>query len=83
MRIVAWQWYWVDGTLTSSRVRAALLQVLARIRGRSQMSAWITVYTAENVEATASAPRVLEAFLFDMLDAINERLRMTRAREPR
>jgi EpsI family protein len=83
MRIVAWQWYWVDGTLTSSRVRAALLQVLARIRGRSQMSAWVTVYTADNVEATASAPRVLETFLFDMLDAINERLRMTGARESR
>jgi exosortase A len=75
VRIVAWHWYWVDGTLTSSRVHAALLQVAARIRGRSQMSAWVTVYTTENAEA-ASAPRVLEAFLFDMLDAINERLRM-------
>jgi len=43
------------------------------------MSAWVTVYTAESAEATPPAAPVLEAFLFDMLDAIDARLKITAA----
>jgi exosortase A len=79
VRIAAWQWYWVDGTATSSPSRAALLQVAARIRGRSQMSAWVTVYTAEDVEAAPPAAPVLDGFVSDMLNAIDDRLQMMAA----
>jgi EpsI family protein len=71
VRLIAWHWYWVDGTLTTSSARAALVQVLARLRGRSEMSAWVTVFTAEG-EGTTSAPLLLEAFLSDMLDSIDQ-----------
>ena len=73
-RILAWHWYWVDGTLTTSSARAALAQVLARLRGRSQMSAWVTAYTVEG-DDPASAPPVLDAFMSDMLDSIDNALR--------
>jgi EpsI family protein len=73
-RILAWHWYWVDGTLTTYPARAALLQVLARLRGRSELSAWVTAYTIEG-DDRASGPLVLEAFLADMLDSVDNALR--------
>jgi EpsI family protein len=73
-RILAWHWYWVDGTLTTSPARAALAQVLARVRGQSEMSAWVTAYTVEG-DGPASGPAVLDAFLSDMLDSIDKALR--------
>ena len=72
-RVVAWHWYWVDGTLTTSPTRAALAQMLARLRGHSERSAWVAVYTTEG-EDMASAPLVLEVFLSDMLDSIDQAL---------
>ena len=78
-RILAWHWYWVDGTLTTSPVRAALAQVLARLRGRSEMSAWVTAYTSGG-DDMASGPQVLDAFLSDMLDSIDNALRVAASR---
>jgi len=75
-RIVAWHWYWVDGTLTTSPARAALVQVLARLRGRSETSVWLTAFTTEG-EVTSSAPSPLEDFVSDMLDSIESALRLT------
>ncbi|MEO8523915.1 MAG: exosortase A [Caldimonas sp.] len=68
-QVLAWHWYWVDGTMTTSPARAALAQVIARLRGRSEMSAWVTVYTAEGDDPT-SGPRVLDAFVSEMLGSI-------------
>jgi len=72
-RIVAWHWYWVDGTLTTSSVRAALIQVLAYLRGRSETSAWVTAFTVEG-ESTSSAPSLLDDFVSGMLDSIDNAL---------
>jgi EpsI family protein len=72
-RIVVWHWYWVDGMLTASLTRAALAQILARIRHRSETSGWVTVYTAEG-QQLGSTPPVLEAFLADMIDSIDQAL---------
>jgi exosortase A len=74
-RIVAWHWYWVDGTLTTNPARAALLQMLARLHGRSERSAWVTAFTTDG-EGAASAPLVLNAFLADMLESIDQALRV-------
>ncbi len=64
-RLLAWHWYWVDGIATTSPARAALLQMLARLRGRSEVSAWISVYTLDGDDPSA-APRVLDDFVADM-----------------
>jgi exosortase A len=80
-QIVAWHWYWVDGLVTTSPSRAMLAQVLARLRGRSEVSAWVTVYTVES-EGIRSAGLVLEDFLSDMLDSINLGLLKTANRAP-
>ena len=77
-RVVAWHWYWVDGTLTSSPARAVLCQILARLRGRSDLSAWMAVYALED-ERTASAPLLLDAFLSDMLDSIDQAMQVASA----
>jgi exosortase A len=77
-RIIAWHWYWVDATLTISSTRAALVQVLARLTGRSETSAWVTIYTTQK-EYSASTPLLLEAFLSDMLDSIDQALRAVAA----
>ena len=68
-RLLAWQWYWVDGTVTANPARAVLLQMLARFGGRSEVSAWVTVYT-EDGEDPSVAPRVLDAFVVDMSASI-------------
>jgi exosortase A len=73
-RIVVWHWYWVDGVLTASPIRAALAQVLARIRGRSETSAWVTVYSTEG-ERIGSESLGLGAFVTDMIDSIDHALR--------
>jgi EpsI family protein len=69
-RLLAWQWYWVDGEVTSDPIRATWLQFLARLRGRSEASAWISVYTSE-ADAPGAAERVLQAFVVDMSPAID------------
>lgn len=72
-RLLAWQWYWVDGSVTADPIRATVLQLLARLRGRSEVSAWITVYAREGDESTA-APRVLQEFLADTSASIDSAL---------
>ena len=58
-RLLAWQWYWVNGAVTANPARAVLFQMLARFGGRSEVSAWVTVYT-EDGEDPSVAPRVLD-----------------------
>jgi len=72
-RLVAWQWYWVDGEVTADPVHASLLQLLARLRGRSETSAWVSVYTMAG-DDPAAAPKLLEAFVSDMSAAIDAAL---------
>lgn len=73
-RVIVWHWYWVDGTMTTSPTRAALLQVLARVRGRSEMSALVAAYTIQEDSMGSEAP-VLAAFLPEMLGSIDDALR--------
>jgi exosortase A len=72
-RLVAWQWYWVDGQITSDPAHAAWLQMLARLHGRGQQSAWIAIHTREEGDA-GSAARTLAAFMADMGPAIDASL---------
>lgn len=74
VRVVAWHLYWIDGRMTTSSAEAAWLQVLARLRGRNETSAWIVVHTAEPSSMILGSP-VLEKFLSDMLASIDQPLR--------
>lgn len=59
-RLRAWQWYWVDGTLTASDIKAKLLSLKARLSGRGDDGAIIVVY-APDVQA-GDADAVLAEF---------------------
>jgi hypothetical protein len=45
-----------------------------RLRGRSESSAWVTVFTTEDERASASS--LLAGFMSDMLDSIDSALRI-------
>jgi len=75
-RLLAWHWYWVDGQVTTSPARAAVLQMLARLRGRSETSAWMSVYTSDESDPLV-APRLLESFVSDMSASIGLALKST------
>jgi exosortase A len=64
-RLVAWQWYGVDGQVTADPARAAWLQMLARLRGRDETAAWIAIYTRE-ADDPVIASRRLATFVADM-----------------
>lgn len=60
-RIVIW-WYWVDGQLTESALRAKILQLAARLFGGSQAAAVVAVsveYDGDRDKAIATADRFL------------------------
>jgi exosortase A len=56
-RLVAWQWFWVDGHETSSEFLAKLYQALSVLRGHGDPVAWVVVYMpagAGGVDTTAT-----------------------------
>jgi exosortase A len=73
-RLVAWQWYWIDGKLTSSDVEAKLLTAISRLRGRGDDSAVVILYTTRE-----SAKDALPAFAMQAIGPINQMLDATRA----
>ena len=75
-RILVWDWYWVDGTLTANPLRAWMAQMLARWQGRDATAAWVTICATER-DGRPAAAHVLDAFASDMLAAIGEALATT------
>jgi len=75
VRILAWQWYWINGVFEGSDTKAKAQQLLARIGGRSDASAWIAIYTKTNLSTDAGIS-VLEEFARDMGDSIDRALIM-------
>jgi EpsI family protein len=60
-RIVVW-WYWVDGQVTNSTLRAKILQTRARLFGGNQAAAVVAVsvkYDRDPADAIATADRFL------------------------
>jgi len=43
-KLAAYQWFWVDGEATTSRIMATLYQARAVLRGRGDAVAWVVVY---------------------------------------
>ena len=43
-KLAVYQWFWVDGETTASRIVATLYQARALLRGRGDAVAWVVVY---------------------------------------
>lgn len=55
-RLAVWEWYWIDGHVTSNDTAAKLYQVLSLIRGRGDSTARVVIYTPigrEDLQADA------------------------------
>jgi exosortase A len=75
-RLVAWQTYWINGTLTSSDYLAKVYGALYRLIGRGDDSAAIIVYTTK--EQAGGEDALLKSFLSANYAAINELLQKTK-----
>jgi len=73
-RLALWQWYWVNGRLTSSDYAAKLYQAMSVLGRHGDATAWVVVYTATDTGEAAVRP-VLQSFTADMMQAIDASLR--------
>lgn len=71
-RLVAWQFYWINGALTSSDYAAKAYSALYRLIGRGDDAAVIVIYTGKDQAGGADA--VLNSFLTGNFAAIRELL---------
>ena len=69
-RLAVWQWYWVDGHLTSSDYMAKLYEALSVLQGHGDATAWVVVYTATGNSQVQVEP-VLQEFTSTMGGAIS------------
>lgn len=73
LRLVAWQIYWVNGTLTASDYLAKVYSAVYRLLGRGDDSAVIVIYTPREPGSAAGAPEAtLQRFLDANFDQINQ-----------
>jgi exosortase A len=75
-RLVSWQIYWINGTLTASDYAAKAYSALYRLTGRGDDSAVIVVYTRK--DHVEGAETVLQSFLSANYATINDLLLKTR-----
>lgn len=76
-RLVVWQIYWINGTLTSNDYAAKVYSAWFRLLGKGDDSAAIVVF-AEQTRAGA-ADRTLESFLATNYEAIDALLKQAKA----
>jgi exosortase A len=72
-RIVAWQWYWVDGKWTTNDYLAKAWLAWARLLRRGDDSAVLVVHTSQQT-SREPADAVLQSFVREMLPAIETAL---------
>jgi EpsI family protein len=71
--LLAWHWYWVAGTHTSSPYEGKVREALRRVLGAPAQGAGIVVYTPTGEELQV-AREALQSFLDEMLPAIEAEL---------
>jgi len=76
-RLIAWQVYWIDGTLTASDHMAKLYSAVYQILGRGDNSATIVVYAPK--DSVGGAHESLQSFMADNYPAIDAALRQAKA----
>ena len=72
-RLLVWQWYWVNGYLTESELKAKALTAFMRLLGEGDDSAVIIVYAPK--DETGAPDAALEAFVQAAAPAIDGLLR--------
>lgn len=75
-RLVVWQWYWVNGYLTSSDYTAKAYTAFSRLIGQGDDSAVIIVYAPK--EQAGGGEEALDAFIAAAAPEIQSVLRRTR-----
>jgi exosortase A len=75
LRMLVWQWYWVNGRWTASEVMAKAYMALSRLSGKGDDSALIVLYTP--LDGGGSGEALLEDFVRTAGPAINAALRQT------
>ena len=75
-RLVAWQWYWVNGHLTDSDFAAKAYTALSRLVGQGDDSAVIVIYAPK--ASAGGGDTVLSAFAHAALAEIDGMLQRTR-----
>jgi exosortase A len=76
-RLLVWQWYWVNGNMTSSNYVGKLLQAQAKLLAGSGDGAAVMVFSPYD-EDPAVARTALRAFLDSNLKPLNQALASTR-----
>ena len=76
-RMVVWQWYWVNGHLTASDIKAKAYTALSRLAGQGDDSAVIIVYAPK--EQAGGGEAAMEAFMLAAGPEIERVLRQARA----
>ena len=75
-RLLAWQWYWINGKLTASDIEAKVYAAISRLRGQGDDSATIILYTP--MEQAAPPQDSLKAFAAVNAENIKKMLQQTR-----
>ena len=76
-RLTVWQWYWVGGRWTSSRIEAKYLHSLSRLRGEGDDAA-VVVLSSEAKLGDREAEAVLTEFVGGFLPKLKLMLETTR-----
>lgn len=75
-RLAVWQWYWVDGHVTTSQYVAKMYEALAVLQGHGDPAAWVVVFTPTEHDE-AQVRMTLQAFTTAMREPIDAALRET------
>lgn len=75
-RLLVWQWYWINGKLTTSDIEAKLYTALSRLRGDGDDSATVMLYT--QFEQIGDPLATLQAFAAVNAENITKMLQQTR-----
>ncbi|MDE2598534.1 MAG: exosortase A [Rhodocyclaceae bacterium] len=76
-RLRVWHWYWIDGQLTASDIKAKLLMLKSRLSGRGDDGAIVVLYAPE--EQPGGGAAALGAFAPALSDALLPLLAEVRA----
>lgn len=64
-RIIAWQWYWLNGRTTGGDIQAKVWQLAGKLRGKADLGVWLAVSTYASGE-DSTAEQLLRDFTRDL-----------------
>lgn len=76
VRLLAWRWYWIDGSATPGDLHAKFLQLLSYLGRKGDASAWMAITTRAGSDEGPAAV-LLDQFMHEMGGSLEEALRLT------